>query len=45
MSSRLQLPSEAWVTVHTQTMILPVANRRDIIAFLSVGRVVMMLGL
>lgn len=45
MSKLLQLLSEAWVTVHTRTMILPVANRRDIIAFPSVGMVVTMLGL
>lgn len=42
MSSLL---SEAWVTVHTQTKILPVANRGDIIAFVSFGRTVMMLRL
>lgn len=29
------LLSEAWVTVHTLTFILPVASRRDIIAFLT----------
>lgn len=31
--SLLQLLSEAWVTVHTQTMTLPVANRRGIMPF------------
>lgn len=31
------LLSEAWVTVRTQTIILLVANRRDITAFVSIG--------
>lgn len=31
-----------WVTVHTQTEILPVANSRDITAFISISRMVMM---
>lgn len=36
------LRCEALVTVHTLTAVLPVANRRDITVFVSIGSVVMM---